>query len=542
MAVITWNPLDKSGFITLSNGNLTSIGSYIDPSSNVRATTSTISGKKYWEITCNSSCNYLSMGVALKTMPINTYLYPPAITTQYWVELPTYRGAISIGTVFGFALDMENKKLDIYRNGVLTYTKTNITGEVIPIIGETDNTGNGNTTINFGATSFMYTPPMGFTSYDGSQANKLNQVSSLIGMAVGDCIPCKYTALTSGVAGYFSELGTCTAQEIPVTGTPTPDGLFYFIKTDKGLLIADRVIQTNISWNVLNAAKYIEGTNIIFNPFANLTSNNSKGVVVSVSSVYSSTYDAWHAFDGIWNSTNGSTSCWSSDSLYRDGGQWLKIDFGTENQKTINSISLRSANYSGNITILKNWILYGSTNDVEYTQITLGTQPMDYNEHTYNFPNTNAYRYYRINVISNYAGDTMYFGGISEMKLGTINMLIRSLSGGCAYADANGNKSTTDCSKGAWPTTNEWDKYIVSSNLNGTITPGDDNVWHWKGIASWCKDTSIANNAYRVGRGYEFLNTYTYTSSAANSTLWSFRPCLEYIEPDGSSKQTNLWY
>src|SRR5665648_239735 len=83
-------------------------------------------------------------------------------------------------------------------------------------------------------------------------------VSSLIGMQVGDFIPCRYTA-TSGVAGSFSELGTSVAGEIPVTGTATPDGLFYFVKADKGTLIADRIVQHSISWDVLNTAKFVEG-------------------------------------------------------------------------------------------------------------------------------------------------------------------------------------------------------------------------------------------------------------------------------------------
>jgi hypothetical protein len=50
--------------------------------------------------------------------------------------------------------------------------------------------------------------------------------------------------------------------EIPVIGSATPDGLAYFIKADKGLLICDRVVQYNVSWNVLNAGKYIEGKQI----------------------------------------------------------------------------------------------------------------------------------------------------------------------------------------------------------------------------------------------------------------------------------------
>jgi hypothetical protein len=78
-------------------------------------------------------------------------------------------------------------------------------------------------------------------------------------MSIGDCIPFRYKTTTSGVVGTISELGTCTATEIPVTGIATPNGLAYFIKVDKGLLISDRIVQHSISWNELNNAGYIEG-------------------------------------------------------------------------------------------------------------------------------------------------------------------------------------------------------------------------------------------------------------------------------------------
>jgi len=82
---------------------------------------------------------------------------------------------------------------------------------------------------------------------------------SLSNMEIGDYIPCRYTA-TSGIAGSFSELGTCEADEISVSGTDTPDGKFNFVKVAKGTLVADRNLQTGVSWNILNSAKLIEGT------------------------------------------------------------------------------------------------------------------------------------------------------------------------------------------------------------------------------------------------------------------------------------------
>lgn len=77
-------------------------------------------------------------------------------------------------------------------------------------------------------------------------------------MQIGDYIACKYTA-SSGKAGSFSDLGGIVDTEIPVTSINVPNGYFYFIKVNKGLLIADRVVQHSISWNTLNAAGFIEG-------------------------------------------------------------------------------------------------------------------------------------------------------------------------------------------------------------------------------------------------------------------------------------------
>jgi hypothetical protein len=104
----------------------------------------------------------------------------------------------------------------------------------------------------------------------------LNQVSNVNGMQIGDCIPCRYTALTSGQPGYFSELGTCIANEIPVSGTATPNGLFYLICVGKDYqgktkLIADRNIQHSISWDILNAAGIPNGIMV-----SSLSSPNTK--------------------------------------------------------------------------------------------------------------------------------------------------------------------------------------------------------------------------------------------------------------------------
>lgn len=77
-------------------------------------------------------------------------------------------------------------------------------------------------------------------------------------IAIGSFIPCEYVA-SSGSVGTFSNLGTATKALIPRLSSSTPNGSFYFIcvgydQLGRKKLIADRNIQNQISWNVLNTA------------------------------------------------------------------------------------------------------------------------------------------------------------------------------------------------------------------------------------------------------------------------------------------------
>lgn len=219
-------------------------------------------------------------------------------------------------------------------------------------------------------------------------------------MQIGDYIACNYTA-SNGAVGTFSNFGGTEGTEIPVTGSATPNGTFYFIMVAKsnngGLLVADRVIQHSISWNTLNAAKVIQGRP--------------------------------QTFDG------------------KEG-------------------------------------------------------------------------------------------------------IIRSLTGGVAYADANGNKSTSYQGYGGWPKNNEWDKYVVNFPKE-LIQSGKtlDDVFHWNGVGTWCQETAIngllhtedgsavASGTERIFRGVAAGNTKFLAehrsgaalSSTANSSF-GFRPVFEYIE------------
>ncbi|WP_019422841.1 hypothetical protein [Paenibacillus sp. OSY-SE] len=130
-----------------------------------------------------------------------------------------------------------------------------------------------------------------------------------------------------------------------------------------------------------------------------------------------------------------------------------------------------------------------------------------------------------------------------------ISGVIRSLTGGVAYADEYGNKIIPNINEpkppyGAFPTNNEYDTYIRLSNLNGKITPNDIHVWNHGGLFFWCQDTpnnginsqhtGVLSN-YRITRGRisvssSFYSELNYNEAARSFEAVGFRPVFEYKE------------
>lgn len=91
-------------------------------------------------------------------------------------------------------------------------------------------------------------------------------MTTIDSMNIGDKIVCNYSA-NAGAFGTFSQLGTATSSLIPVAGTATPNGTFNFIMVGydgrgRKKLIADRVIQINISWDTLNIVGISSGSGL----------------------------------------------------------------------------------------------------------------------------------------------------------------------------------------------------------------------------------------------------------------------------------------
>jgi len=353
-------------------------------------------------------------------------------------------------------------------------------------------------------------------------------VSSLEEMKVGDFIPCRYTAI-SGVAGSFSELGTCTTTEIPVTGTATPDGKFYFVKSDKGFLIGDRVIQTNISWNILNNAKYIEGNKLSSNIIMKtsdipiMTSNTVPSGTVAVSS-YHTSFPAYLAFD------KSTSTMWSTLSPTTTG--WLSYKFIVS--KMIKSYKITPFAIPSRAP--KTWTFEGSNDGSSWTVLDSQTVTnwVASTSKLFYISNIQAFLYYRINITANNGDSELLQISEFDMFEGVDIGYIRSLSGGNSYLDASGNSSISNSSLGAWPSSNEWDTYIAKGDLEGKIIAGDNNVWHCNNnIRSWMQETPIISlyaSSLRIMRGFSTPYDFGATVSSNIAGAYGFRPVLQYIE------------
>jgi len=355
--------------------------------------------------------------------------------------------------------------------------------------------------------------------------------NSLAAMSIGDCIPCRYSA-NSNRRGCFSELGSCDLAEIPIPANAAPDGRFYFIKVSKGLLVADRVVQSYIKWSDLNTYGYIHGHRPYTNAVPAMTGPTSPRGKASASSVYDSNYYAYLCFD------NADANPWSSKNTAYP--HWVAYEFPIT--IAIDGYAVTNKGVASSINPPTSWILQGSVDAINWENLdsrTVTWSGIETKKFTIN--NSKKFITYRLYCT---AGIISTKCSISKLEFLCIlkpygSILVRSIFGGCAYADSNNKFSNADMNSGLWPVGNEWDTYIRKSTLNGKITPGDDNVWHTTSIGTLCieRPTSglslVTSTAITRGGSVGLLGC-TQEPIINASLAYGFRPVLEYME-DGSS-------
>jgi hypothetical protein len=360
-------------------------------------------------------------------------------------------------------------------------------------------------------------------------------------MQIGDYIVCKYVA-TNDAVGVFSDLGTSVENEVPILGSATPNGIVYLIKIAKGLLAADRHVQVGISWDTLNSGKYIQGLQWDNTSTPIMTSLSTPSGVVNADT-YALGYEPWRAFDGL------TTTAWASTTLSHG---WLSYNFGK--QMSIFKYEITGSGAVGESP--KNWTLEGSNDgstwEVLDTQNNIIFTSGEAKQFTLNkYVN---YNIVRLNVTA--TGGSLRVA-LRLLKIFNYSGIIRSFSGGGAYNDANGDKSLTNQSKGAWPTNNEWDKYILGfpSDMIKSGKTTNDVFNLVSNLVSWCQDTPLngithplsaygggpnpSNNTGRIYRGplnYLTVNTDFSWATSNWAGLWNssinqgFRPLFEFRE------------
>lgn len=259
----------------------------------------------------------------------------------------------------------------------------------------------------------------------------------------------------------------------------------YMVKVAKGLLVSDRVIFHTLTWDAMNSQRWVQGIPMDNgNLIPAMTSNTSPSGVASASSSEGETWSPFRAFDGRYD-----TAGWVAGRV--SGAvklpQWLSYRLNEE--RKVIRYALRSLN-NYNDQMPKNWIFQGF-DGVDWIDLDVQNNITFTNDVTryFDIKNDATYYQYRIYVTAHNGGAYLRIG---ELEMFDTVGIIRSLTGGVAYADENGNKSLTDKGFGAFPVNNEWDRYIVNFPPQ-LIQEGKtlDDVIHIKTMYTWCQDTPI---------------------------------------------------
>lgn len=127
------------------------------------------------------------------------------------------------------------------------------------------------------------------------------------------------------------------------------------------------------------------------------STNILTGGTASADVIYSGDYPASNASDG------SITTQWITDGSVFP--HWWKYDLGAGVTKTVRRLRIYAEDNGSNVYI-KNFVLAGSNNNTDWTDIYTGqhSNTLDTWE-SYSFSNSTAYRYYRITISDNWVGN-----------------------------------------------------------------------------------------------------------------------------------------
>lgn len=357
---------------------------------------------------------------------------------------------------------------------------------------------------------------------------------------IGDLVPCSYAA-SANTAGTFSRFGSAVGKFIPQSGITTPSltngNVFNWVKVEKGLFVADRVLQTDVSWNVLNAAKFIFGNKMVEKDLTDDLSTSA----FTASSSYSSSYGADKAFNNVFNESNAG---WQTASG-TVSNVWLKVTF--DSAKSICSIKYQS-DASSNIRPIQNFRIEASNDNTNWTTQYTGVGSSVLGAYNFvSFTPTGSFLHWRIYIVDTYSGLNA-FTGLSEVEMSDKSFItIRAITGGVGYNSVTNTISTNSNKTGAFPSHNEFDTHLLSSTLNNTVTAADNTLWNYKNNASWTSDTpytSLSTSLNRVIRGKTRTVSFTGTTSKITFTKQTYTNIysVEAIVSTTSTKSSSSFY
>ena len=174
--IVIWDISTKGSIATISNNSLTANSPNMNNA--VKSTISKKTGKWYYEMRIDSdsvtTCG--NVGVVDSSININSVnLYTSNNQRSYGDMSRKFPGYISYGSnimnndIIGIALDMDNKTLGFYKNGVyqgIAFSDLGLFSEVTPYMESNGSNHPYKVTANFGATPFAYNIPVGFNAYN----------------------------------------------------------------------------------------------------------------------------------------------------------------------------------------------------------------------------------------------------------------------------------------------------------------------------------------------------------------------------------------
>lgn len=407
-----------------------------------------------------------------------------------------------------------------------------------------------------------------------------DEVTSVRQLENGKRIRCHYTA-SAGSIGVFSGLGRETSDFIPVASTATPNGDFYIIVVDderypnRRKLIADRNIQHSISWDAINSKGIASGSGIKIPYNLNLPLSSAYLAGQASGTVLK---DLGGRFDGT---ISGAT--WT-DTPYGKGlsfdGVNDNVQFGDRvvplGKKSIRFKFKKDSAPSGVACLLSNDLNDSSKHGNRMLINSVGQISWDSARGTAGVFRFNLVSQLSIcdgqwhDILCTWDGTTnadavkMYIDDMTtpnatttalsiETTVAAANLTLGSTSLStdrrflaCELAQFEIHDEVVDpsipfrtdiyeatvrlMSGGTTDATdkdNEWDKYVVGSNLNGTIVAGDVSAWGIvSGTSSWCSTTvtKFNVNTTRTIRGNGTASYWNVGTTSVATTAVAFRP------------------